>query len=186
MHLHSEQGIVATSWEDIAHEADVAVATVYRYFPSIDELVRGCGALVMETVRPPKPQDASALLRDTRSVSERLRRVVAEFCALFERAEKPFTAMMRDCDKVPPLQEAVRHLQETVDAYVRVALGDDTDPEMLRLVAGMLDFPVWKALIDRGVGREQVRDALGHVVEALAQRPSEQQVHAAGAPFVPR
>ena len=39
MHLHLEQGIVATTWEDIARRADVATATVYRHYPTLDELV---------------------------------------------------------------------------------------------------------------------------------------------------
>ena len=37
--LHSEKGIFGTSWQDIAHRADVSVGTVYKHFPSLDELV---------------------------------------------------------------------------------------------------------------------------------------------------
>jgi len=38
MALHLEKGVVATSFDDIARKADVAVATVYRHFPTLHEL----------------------------------------------------------------------------------------------------------------------------------------------------
>jgi AcrR family transcriptional regulator len=41
--LHSEKGMFDTSWKDIAERADVSVATVYKHFPSLDELVPACG-----------------------------------------------------------------------------------------------------------------------------------------------
>ncbi|HET8951451.1 MAG TPA: helix-turn-helix domain-containing protein, partial [Solirubrobacteraceae bacterium] len=37
--LHTERGIAGTSWDDIAARAGVGVGTVYRHFPSLDELV---------------------------------------------------------------------------------------------------------------------------------------------------
>ena len=37
--LHGEYGIFGTSWKDIATEANVSVGTVYRYFPTRDQLV---------------------------------------------------------------------------------------------------------------------------------------------------
>src|SRR5687767_1156226 len=107
MALHTDQGILATSWEDIAKKADVALATVYRYFPTIDELVQGCGALVIETIRPPRPEDAPSLFEGAADMAERLRRLASEFCALYDRAEKPFVAVRRDCDKIPRLQQFV-------------------------------------------------------------------------------
>ena len=122
MDLHTEQGILATSWEDIARKADVALATVYRYFPTIDELVQGCGALVFKTIRPPRPEDAPGLFEGAADIAERLRRLAVEFCALYERAEKPFVAARRDCDKIPRLQQFVDGQRATVDAYVREAL----------------------------------------------------------------
>src|SRR5688500_5791576 len=35
--LHTERGIAATSWDDIAARAGVGVGTVYRHFPSPDD-----------------------------------------------------------------------------------------------------------------------------------------------------
>ncbi|HET8822384.1 MAG TPA: helix-turn-helix domain-containing protein [Thermoleophilaceae bacterium] len=49
--FHGENGIFGTSWQDIAKEADVSVATVYADFPSLDELLPACGALVIPDVK---------------------------------------------------------------------------------------------------------------------------------------
>src|SRR5689334_3375602 len=121
MALHTEQGILATSWEDIARKADVALATVYRYFPTIDELVEGCGALVVETTRPPTPEGAPALFDGATSIGERIGRLVTEFCALYERADKPFVAVLRDADKVLKLRQFADGHRATLDAYVAEA-----------------------------------------------------------------
>lgn len=48
--LHGERGILGTSFQDIAMEADVAVATVYAHFPTLEALLPACGALVMQRV----------------------------------------------------------------------------------------------------------------------------------------
>ena len=161
MALHTEQGILATSWEDIARKADVAVATVYRYFPTIDELVEGCGALVMETTRPPTPEAAPALFDGAASVAERIGPLVNEFCALYERAGKPFVAVLRDVDQVPRLRQFVDGHRATLDAYVAEALRPiHPDRHTLRVAAALLDFPTWKSLSDRGVGPTGIRDVL--------------------------
>src|SRR5918994_7952756 len=51
--LHGERGVLGTSWQDIAREADVSVSTVYAHFPSLEELLPACGQLVMSRVHPP-------------------------------------------------------------------------------------------------------------------------------------
>ena len=161
MALHSEQGVLATSWEDIARKANVALATVYRYFPSIDELVEGCGALVVETTRPPTPEGAPELFDGAASVGERIERLAAEFCALYERAHKPFVAGLRDADKVPKLRQFVDGHRATLDAYVAEALRPiRPDSRTLRVAAALLDFPTWKSLRDRGLESAEVNDVL--------------------------
>src|SRR6185436_3382288 len=98
MALHLEKGVVATSFEDIARKADVAVATVYRHFPTLHELVDGCGARVMEVIRPPAPDGAPLLFDGAASLPERVRRLACEFVAFYGRAEKAFVVALRDAD----------------------------------------------------------------------------------------
>ncbi len=72
--LHSEKGVVATSMQDIADRADVALHTVYRYFPTMDDLVSGCAKRVEAHMAPPEPEVFSGI----GDVDERVREVLRQ------------------------------------------------------------------------------------------------------------
>lgn len=69
--LHSERGLAATSWEDIADRAGVSTATVYRHFPSTSELVPACARTVFDLIQPPTLEQASAARRDAPAARNR-------------------------------------------------------------------------------------------------------------------
>ncbi len=52
--LHADQGILGTSYEEIARRADVAPATVYRQFPTLSDLLPAC-ACSIHVLQPPSP-----------------------------------------------------------------------------------------------------------------------------------
>src|ERR687889_410874 len=76
--LHSEKGIFGTSWQDIAERADVSVGTVYKHFPSLDELVPACGEQIYAITRPPSLEDAPEIFAEANSLDERLQRLIDE------------------------------------------------------------------------------------------------------------
>jgi AcrR family transcriptional regulator len=80
--LHGEQGIAATSWDDIAARAGVGVGTVYRHFPSLDELIPACGEISMRVIALPEPGDARSLFD---GAGDRAERLVREVFAVYER-----------------------------------------------------------------------------------------------------
>jgi len=171
MALHLERGVLATSFEDIARKADVALATVYRHFPTLHDLVDGCGARVMEVIRPPVAEGASLLFDDATSLTERVRRLVAEFVAYYGRAEKAFVVTLRDADQVPGLKHFMDFQRATLDTFVREALRTvDVDPRTLRVVAALLDFGTWKALSERGLNPEEVENVLVKLVSCQVDR----------------
>src|SRR2546427_11743896 len=71
--LHAEKGVLGTSWADIARQADVAVGTVYRYFPTHDQLVSACTSENARRTRPPSP----AMLAGVTSPDRRAWRPIA-------------------------------------------------------------------------------------------------------------
>jgi AcrR family transcriptional regulator len=161
MALHLEKGVVATSFQDIARKADVAVATVYRHFPTLNELVDGCGARVMEVIRPPVAEAAPLLFDGVTSTEERVRRLVTEFVAFYGRAEKAFIVALRDADHVPGLRHFMNAQRATLGAFVREALRETQAPEPTRrVVEAVLDFGTWKAMSDRGLMPDEIHDAL--------------------------
>jgi AcrR family transcriptional regulator len=171
MALHLEKGVVATSFEDIARKADVAVATVYRHFPTLNELVDGCGARVMEVIRPPIAEGASLLFDGAASTGERVRRLVAEFVAFYGRAEKAFVVALRDADHVPGLRHFMDAQGATLEAFAREALRETGAGERTRrVVAALLDFGTWKAMSDRGLTSEEIEDVLEALVLCQLER----------------
>src|ERR687889_549905 len=78
LELHAEQGIVATRWEEIAARAGVGVGTVYRHFPSLDDLVPACGRVSRELLALPDASDAPALFAGATGLRARMERLVDE------------------------------------------------------------------------------------------------------------
>jgi AcrR family transcriptional regulator len=66
--LHAEKGIFGTSWQDIAKRADGSVGTVYKHFPSLNELVPACGELAYAITRPSSLDDAPQIFAETNSL----------------------------------------------------------------------------------------------------------------------
>ncbi|HEV3377254.1 MAG TPA: TetR/AcrR family transcriptional regulator, partial [Thermoleophilaceae bacterium] len=99
--LHSEQGIAATSWDDIAARAGVGVGTVYRHFPSLDKLIPACGEITMQVLAPPDPATVAALFEDATEPAERVGRLVREAFAIYERGAAELRTIRRERDVHP-------------------------------------------------------------------------------------
>lgn len=151
--LHAENGVLGTSWRDIAREADVSVATVYAHFPSLDELLPACGQHVMEQVRPPQAEQAVEIMGDAVDPGERLLRVARELFGFYERGGPHIEVDVRE-RQLPGMREWEEHQRATVLAFVRAALGSRGDARTATRVAALFDLPTYKALRTRGVGKE--------------------------------
>src|SRR2546429_9333633 len=71
--LHAEKGVLGTSWPDIAKRADVALGTVYRHFPSLDQLVPACTSENALRTRPPGPRIQVGLACPVKRISKYVR-----------------------------------------------------------------------------------------------------------------
>jgi AcrR family transcriptional regulator len=166
--LHSEQGIGGTSWEDIAQRAGVGVGTVYRHFPSLDELVPACGEVSMQVVALPDPTAAPALFEGVRAPAERIERLVAEAYAIYERGASDIAPMIREPDVHPAVREAAAYMETSLGALVDAALRPlRPRAEDRRVARAMIDFGTWKALRDQGLS---ARAAVGAAAQMLAAR----------------
>ena len=153
--LHTEQGIAATSWDQIAARAGVGVGTVYRHFPSLDDLVPACGEVAMEIVALPAPADAPVLLG---GADDPVARLVAEVFAIYERGAPQLRVVRREPDAHPSVAELNTTLEATLSALVDAALPGA--PAHDRAVTrAMIDLDTWQALRDAGL------DAAGAVAE---------------------
>lgn len=177
--LHGERGVLGTSWQDIAREADVSVSTVYAHFPSLDELLPACGQLVMSRVRPPSADDADDIIGDARSTRERLNRVARELFAYYERGGPHIEVDVRE-RQLPGMREWEESQRATVAALVRVALVDERPTAAaVRLISAFFDLPTYKALRTRGVSTKRAAETVAEI--ALGLLPQSAAAQSGGA-----
>ena len=162
--LHAEKGIFGTSWQDIANRADVSLGTVYKHFPSLDELVPACGELMYAITRPPSLEDAPRIFGGASSLEERLGRLVDELFDFYERGA-PYIETDFQERRLPAVQEWEEYMRATIAGLVRDALlpaGPDEDT--VQAVSALLDFPTYKSFKDREILKEQ---AAKTIIEVL-------------------
>jgi AcrR family transcriptional regulator len=163
--LHVERGIAATSWDDIAARAGVGVGTVYRHFPSLDELIPACGEVTMQVIAPPAPSTVPALFEHATEPAERIERLVREAFALYERGAPELRAIRRDGD----VHARVAHDRDALDtllsALVDTALAPLHATEHDRAVTrALIDLNTWEALRDQGLDPAEARAAIGDIL----------------------
>jgi AcrR family transcriptional regulator len=179
LELHTEKGILGTSWRDIAERADVAVATVYNHFPSLGELVPACGDLLMERLHPPAPEDIASILGDARTPRERLERTARELFAFYERGGAHLEVFPGERE-LPAVREWEAYQRSTVETYVRAALRSHRPSgRTVRLICAFFDLGTFMALKDRGVDLDEavttMTDAAMSVLERKGQPPAERR-----------
>jgi len=155
--LHGEKGVLATSMQDIAERADVALRTVYYHFPTVDDLVAGCGKKVIALLAQPTP----AIFKGLGTLEERVRQLVQELFAMYERGSTMIDVARREQSEVTGLADFVANDAISREALVREALRPSR-PRLRTIheVAALTDFYVWKALTQQNLTTRQAVDVI--------------------------
>ncbi|HEX5780974.1 MAG TPA: TetR/AcrR family transcriptional regulator [Solirubrobacteraceae bacterium] len=161
LELHGERGIAATSWDDIAARAGVGVGTVYRHFPSLDELVPACGEVTRHVLALPDPE---AVFEGVDAPAERIERLVREAFAIYERGAPQLRAIRNEPDVHPNVAAAGEEVETLLAALIDAAIGPSGDRSVVR---AMVDLGTWQALRDQGLGSS---DAVTAIAEMLIAR----------------
>jgi AcrR family transcriptional regulator len=147
MQVHDEKGVAPTTLSEIAERAGVGLATVTRHFPTPGDLVRACGAHVWQEMRPPVPETAAMVFAGSKTLRERLERLVAEIDGFYARGAHRLGLAARDRELVPEIDQFLSAVEAGVEALVNEALAESRQPERTRrLVLALMAFPVWSAL----------------------------------------
>lgn len=162
--LHRQKGVIATSVQDIAERADVALRTVYNHYPTIDDLVQDCGRKVTALLAPPTPAIFDGLV----TLEARLRVMVDALFAMYERGGDYIGLARREQVKVRSLAPFVER-----DAHLRTGLAREalrpliTRAHAVRMVAGLSDYYVWEALTQQEMTTHQAAEVVLRSLVAL-------------------
>ncbi len=165
--LHTEQGIAATSGDDFAARAGVGVGTVYRHFPSLDELIPACGEISMQVIAPPAPQDAPSLFDGADTPAARVERLVREAFAIYERGAPELHVIRNEPGAHPSVAEAGEQVEASLAALVDAAVEPSgITPADRAVVRALVDLGTWQALRDHGLGPAEAVDAVSRMLAA--------------------
>ncbi len=173
IHLHSKKGIFGTSWKDIAHHADVSLATVYNYFPSLDELVPACGELMYAIVQPPSLDDANEIFANAVTLEDRIARLLKTLFDFYERGE-PYLEVDHQERTLPAVQEWEAYLKSLVDGLSQIAFQPiQPDRRTVEEIGALLDVPVYLSFRRRGMSRIEIEQTVYKLLSVWVVRPSE-------------
>ena len=172
LQLHGEQGIAATSWDDIAARAGVGVGTVYRHFPSLDELIPACGAAAAQVIALPDPSTVRALFEHAATPAERIERLVREAFAIYERGAPQLRAIRRESDVHPRVAEDRAGFETVLSALVDTALEPlGTTPHDRAATRALVDLNTWEALRDQGLTPAEAAAAISDMLTGRLTAP---------------
>jgi AcrR family transcriptional regulator/DNA-binding MarR family transcriptional regulator len=171
--LHGEQGIQATTWPQIATRAGVPVETVETYFPTLDDLIMGCGQHFLESLMLPPPERAAEIFPEAATERERVQRLVDTIFGAYERGGAAVEGGRRERAELPLIDESLEQLDLTLDALVAEALRPRRpDPSLIASVRALTDVTMWRALRDQGASPAgSAQQASGAVERWLEARP---------------
>lgn len=162
--LHAERGVLPTGWDDIAERAGVSVATVYRHFPSLAELVPACARSVFDLIEPPALDVAAQKFSAGQSAEDRLEEFVRASCACYGKGRGWLHAAHRERDFVPELDAALRVLDESLEVLVAAAAERPLSAVELRSLFSLCDFPFWWSLTAGGLSDDEVEEEIVRLV----------------------
>jgi AcrR family transcriptional regulator len=163
MALHEEKGILATTMQEIAGRAGVSLGTVYRHFPTVDDLIPACGGRILELKPPPTPEVFASL-----EGADRLRALLSALYAHYEIARRPYEVGFAEAPHLPVLQALMEELQ----AYLRQLCVEASRPmapseQALGVLIAMADFYAWMAFERAGFTTDAAAAIAGDVASGV-------------------
>ncbi|MPZ71805.1 MAG: TetR family transcriptional regulator [Nitriliruptorales bacterium] len=162
--LHAQQGVVRTSWDDIAERAGVSTATTYRHFPSLAELIPACARSVFDIIEPPGLEEAELQFPSDGSPADRLEHLVRASCVCYAKGRGWLHAAHRERDFVAELDAAVGILDESLKVLVAAAAHRELPRAQLGLLFALCDFPFWWSLRAAGLTDAEAEEQIVRLV----------------------
>lgn len=168
LRLHSDKGFAATSWQDIADAAGVAVGTVYYHFPTMEDLVPACGMLAQTLVPPPR----ASILDGVRGTAKRIEALVRALHAYYSGTQGGIRNALRERSRIGVVDALLRESDSNLTRLTRLAIGPEPTDETAKKVEAILDFRTWDSFAARGLSEEVIVETVSSLVRALLSKRS--------------
>jgi len=169
--LHAAQGVLATSYAQIAQRAGVSLPTVYKHFPSLDELLQACTGHVAAQA-PEFPQDRMLQAADLAAAAA----VLVEACDALNAHYEPWTGW-REQLHLPLLQRQDEERRGRLLDICRLLLerhrAPGTHAQIAAVWEAVLHFDFWQRLLrDHKLSRAATRACqLNLMLAAVGPQP---------------
>ena len=166
--LHGTVGPARTTISAVAQEAGVQRATVYRHFPTEEDLFGACSAHWLAQNPPPDPQ-AWAQIADP---GERLRWALTELYAWYRRSAPMLERTTRDAPLVPAMAGPMQRRAASAQAALEVLLRGRRERGAARrraaaAIGHATAFSTWQSLArDQGLDDREAVALMAAMVEA--------------------
>ncbi len=168
MELHGTVGPARTTITAVAERAGVQRHTVYRHFPTEDDLFAACSGHYLATNPLPDVDEWSAIA----DPEQRLAHALEELYGFYERTEAMFSNILRDEELVPSVAPALLPVRESLEraANALAAGWPQARGGRRRVVAAaarhVVDFHTWHSLArGGGVSRSQAVELASAMVQ---------------------
>jgi AcrR family transcriptional regulator len=163
--LHGTVGPARSTISAIADRAGVQRHTVYRHFPTEDDLYAACSAHY-SAANPLPDIEAWAAIADP---AQRIAHGLDELYAFWERTEPMWTNVLRDAKQMEVVQRTSRPLLDYLDEAARVLADGSRRRIVLAATRHAVAFETWRSLaVDGGLPRAQAVELTSAMIEAAA------------------
>jgi AcrR family transcriptional regulator len=147
--LHTSIGPSATSMSAVADEAGVTRLTLYRHFPSKDDLFGACMSHWRSLHPPPDPQSWRALP----AFEMRVRRALDDLYRWYDENGDDLYPIYRDAAHTPTSNQRARQAnnERMVDAVLGDAGHGDSARRARAAMGHVVGFWTWRSLRDQGL-----------------------------------
>ena len=171
--LHRSQGALATSYADIARAAGVSLPTVYKHFPTMDELMQACtGHVGAQAPQFPAAQlaaapDLESLARLLAEAMEKQHLHYAPWLVWREHGQLPALATMYEAQRL----QLTGLCQQLLTAH-----GVADARSVAAVWESLLHFELWHRLVDaHKFSRAAARDRITQLLLAATAAPNRKK-----------
>jgi AcrR family transcriptional regulator len=172
--LHAAQGVFATSYAQIAQHAGVSLPTVYKHFPSLNELLQACTGHVAAQA-PAFPQERVRQAPDLPAAAA----VLIDACDALNAHFEPWHGW-REQEHLPQLQQLAKDRQARMLTLCKALLerhgAQGSHTQIAAIWESLLGFDFWQRLVrDHKLPRAAARTCqLNLMLAVLGPQPSIQ------------